>query len=203
MSSTPSNAKAGQRSPRDCTFIQAYKRTLDEVWGRHDWTNVSLLAEKLRECWKEKRRVFFCGNGGSAANALHAANDLLYGIDKPAGLGISALALTANVAVLTCLANDTSYEDVFARQLAVQARPGDLLIAFSGSGNSPNIIRVLEKARELQVTSFAILGYSGGRSLHLADYPIHFEVNDMQVSEDLQMMVVHMLMQRLFTQGRP
>jgi len=176
---------------------------LDEVWAQQDWTNVNLLAERLRQCWKEKRRVFFCGNGGSAANALHAANDLIYGIDKPAGLGISAIALTANVAVLTCLANDTSYEDIFARQLAVQARAGDLLIAFSGSGNSPNIVRVLEKARELQVTSFAVLGYSGGRSLGLADHPIHFAVNDMQVSEDLQMMVVHMIMQRLFTEGRP
>jgi D-sedoheptulose 7-phosphate isomerase len=178
-------------------FIAAYRQTLDTALNDHDWSDVVLLAESLRQCWQENRQVFLCGNGGSAANAIHLANDFLYGIDKPAGRGLRVIALPANPAVLTCLANDVSYADVFAQQLTVLARPGDLLIAFSGSGNSPNILQALKRARELGVVSFAILGFSGGTSLTLADHPIHFPVDDMQVAEDLQMMVGHMLMQWL------
>jgi len=178
-------------------FIAAYRQTLDGALNDHDWSDVVLLAESLRQCWKENRQVFLCGNGGSAANAIHLANDFLYGIDKPAGRGLRVIALPANPAVLTCLANDVSYADVFAQQLTVLARPGDVLIAFSGSGNSPNILKALERARELGVVSFAILGFSGGKSLTLADHPIHFPVDDMQVAEDLQMMIGHMLMQWL------
>ncbi len=184
------------------SFVSTYKKNLDDVWARHDWSTVQLLAETLRTCWKEKRRVFICGNGGSAANAVHLANDFLYGIDKPAGLGLSTMALSANTAVITCLANDTSYEEIYSRQLAVHGRQGDVLIALSGSGNSPNIVRAIEKARELGVISFAILGYSGGRCLALADHPIHFRIDDMQVAEDLQMMVGHMVMQWLYAHGR-
>jgi D-sedoheptulose 7-phosphate isomerase len=178
-------------------FIAAYRKTLDTALNDHDWSDVVLLAETLRQCWKENRQVFLCGNGGSAANAIHLANDFLYGIDKPTGRGLRVIALPANPAVLTCLANDVSYADVFAQQLTVLARPSDVLIAFSGSGNSPNILKALERARELGVVSFALLGFSGGKSLTLADHPIHFPVYDMQVAEDLQMMVGHMLMQWL------
>jgi D-sedoheptulose 7-phosphate isomerase len=178
-------------------FIASYRQSLDAVWQTHDWSDVMRLAETLRECWREGRQVFLCGNGGSAANAIHLANDYLYGIDKPAGHGLRVIALPANAAVLTCLANDLAYEDVFAQQLTVLARPGDVLIALSGSGNSPNIIKALTRARELGVASFAILGFTGGQCLRLADHPIHFPIHDMQVAEDLQMMVGHMLMQWL------
>jgi D-sedoheptulose 7-phosphate isomerase len=178
-------------------FVSAYQTTLTAALSAHDWSDVSRLADALASCWREHRQVFICGNGGSAANAVHLANDLLYGIDKPAGRGLRATALPANLAVLTCLANDIAYAEVFAQQLTALARSGDILIALSGSGKSPNILRALEKARELGLTSFAILGYSGGKSLTLADHPIHFAVDDMQVAEDLQMIVGHMVMQRL------
>lgn len=178
-------------------FISAYQNTLASALRTHDWSNVVLLANLLAECWRDDRQVFICGNGGSAANAVHMANDFLYGVDKPSGRGLRVTALSANTAVLTCLANDVGYADVFTRQLVPLARRGDILIVLSGSGNSPNIVNALEKARELGLTSFAILGYSGGKCLKLADHPIHFAVDDMQVAEDLQMIVGHMVMQRL------
>ena len=158
--------------------------------------------ETLQRCWRENRQVFLCGNGGSAANAIHLANDFLYGIDKQSGRGLRVTALPANAAVLTCLANDLAYEDVFAQQLSVLAAPGDVLIACSGSGNSPNILKALTRARELGVTSFAVLGFDGGRARALAEHPIYFPVHDMQVAEDLQMMVGHMAMQQLARAGR-
>jgi len=165
----------------------------------HDWSDVVRLAEALTVCWRDDRQVFLCGNGGSAANAVHLANDFLFGIDKPVGRGLRVTALPANMAVLTCLANDVAYAEVFAQQLTALSRKGDVLIVLSGSGNSPNVVRAVEKARELGLVSFGILGFSGGRCLQLADHPIYFAVDDMQIAEDLQMIVGHMVMQWLYS----
>lgn len=178
-------------------FVTAYLGSLEHTLHSHDWSDVEHLARTLQQCWREKRQVFLCGNGGSAANAIHLANDLLYGVDKQTGHGLRVTALPANAAVLTCLANDISYDDIFAQQLEVLAQRGDVLIVFSGSGNSPNVVKAIAKARELGLTSFAVLGYTGGKCLELADHPVYFAVHDMQVAEDLQIMVGHMVMQWL------
>ena len=177
-----------------------YSRRLQAVLASADWSGVYQLAQALLESWQQGRRVFLCGNGGSAGNAIHLANDFLYGTAKKTGGGIRAIALSANTAVLTCLANDIGYDHIFSEQLAVQAQKGDLLIALSGSGNSGNIVRALEQASAMGVKSFAILGFSGGKSMQLADSAIHFPVNDMQIAEDLQLIVGHMVMQWLHTQ---
>jgi D-sedoheptulose 7-phosphate isomerase len=146
--------------------------------------------------------VFLCGNGGSAGNAIHLANDFLYGISKTFGAGLRVTALPANSSVLTCLANDLGYDAVFSAQLAVQARRGDVLIVLSGSGNSPNILKALEQAKTMGMKTYAILGYNGGKARAMADVPIHFQVNDMQLSEDLQLVVGHIIMQWLY-ESRP
>ena len=178
-------------------FVRHYRYTLEAALENHDWSEVADLANAMRRCWQERRQMFLCGNGGSAANAIHLANDFLYGVAKADGRGLRVTALTSNSAVMTCLGNDIGYADIFSQQLSVLGEPGDLLLALSGSGNSPNIVKALERARELNMTSYAILGYSGGKCLTLADHPIHFPVNDMQVAEDLQVMIGHMLMQEL------
>ena len=179
-----------------------YSSRLQTVLATSDWSGVTELAVDMLACWQNGRRVFLCGNGGSAGNAIHLANDFLYGIAKCSGRGLKVLALSANPAVMTCLANDVGYEHVFSEQLAVQAEAGDLLIALSGSGNSPNVLRALEKAKAMGVKSYAVLGFTGGKSKQLADVAIHFPVDDMQISEDMQLIVGHMLMQWLYT-NRP
>src|ERR1700677_3504622 len=142
-------------------YISRYLDALQTTLQSFDWAPVERLATELWECWKDRRQVFLCGNGGSAANAIHLANDFLYGIAKPSGIGLRVTALPANSAVLTCLGNDVSYADIFSRQLAVLANPGDVLIVLSGSGNSPNIISALAAARERKVKSYAVLGFDG------------------------------------------
>lgn len=184
--------------PGAASRFSAYAGRLGAMLAGTDWSGVSLLAEDMLACWKEGRQVFLCGNGGSAANAVHLANDFIYGVAKTPGWGLKANALSANGAVMTCLANDVGYDSIFALQLGVLAAPGDRLIVFSGSGNSPNILAALENARKLGVKSFAVLGYSGGKAKALADVPIHFAIDDMQISEDLQLVVGHMVMQHLF-----
>ena len=190
-------------SPQSANDLFAdYSSRLQAVLATSDWSAVSQLATDMQLCWQEGRRVFFCGNGGSAGNAIHLANDFLYGIAKRSGGGLKVMALSDNPAVITCLANDLGYEHIFSEQLAVQAQKGDLLIALSGSGNSPNIVRVLEQAKSMGVKSYAVLGFTGGKCKQLADVPIHFPVNDMQIAEDLQIIVGHMLMQWLYA-NRP
>jgi D-sedoheptulose 7-phosphate isomerase len=179
-----------------------YAGRLQKVLQGASWEGVEMLGRDLLDCWKAKRQVFLCGNGGSAGNAVHMANDFLYGISKTYGSGLRANALSANTAVLTCLANDCGYDEIYSMQLAVQAQQGDVLIVLSGSGNSPNIVRALEQSRKSGVKSYAILGYSGGKAKSLADVAIHFAVEDMQIAEDMQLIVGHMLMQWLY-QNRP
>ena len=174
-----------------------YSRRLQSLLSNADWSTTGQLADDLIECWRTGAQVFICGNGGSAANAMHLANDLLYGISKTRGSGLRVHALPANASVLTCLANDEGYAEVFSMQLAVQARRGDVLIVLSGSGNSANIVNALVQAREMGVRSYAILGYTGGKAKTLADASIHFDVDDMQISEDMQLVVGHMVMQWL------
>jgi D-sedoheptulose 7-phosphate isomerase len=101
------------------------------------------------------------------------------------------------VSVLTCLANDIGYDNVFAAQLATEAEPGDVLIVLSGSGNSPNVVKALEQAKASKMKSFALLGYSGGACKDLADVVLHFPIDDTQVVEDMQLIVGHMLLQAL------
>jgi D-sedoheptulose 7-phosphate isomerase len=175
-----------------------YSRRLQNVLACEDWSGVNQLAHAMLQCWQQGNRVFLCGNGGSAGNAIHLANDFLYGVGKTTGGGLKVMALSANSAVITCLANDVGYDHIFSEQLAVQAQKGDLLIALSGSGNSGNIVRVLEQASVMGVRSFAILGFNGGKSKQLADVAIHFPVDDMQIAEDLQLIVGHMVMQWLY-----
>jgi D-sedoheptulose 7-phosphate isomerase len=185
---------------------QSYLQRLQGCFSAENVDAVESLAQALRQAWIDGRQVFICGNGGSAANALHMANDLHYGIGacgpgrKLPGLRVEAL--PANSGVITCLANDTGYDNIYAHQLEVKARAHDLLIVLSGSGNSANVIRALETATNLSMTTFAVVAFTGGRCRELADVAIHFAVNDMQIAEDTQLVVGHLCMQWL-TANKP
>ncbi len=179
------------------SIFSDYASHLSASLARFDWHPVALLAKELKKIWHSKHHLFICGNGGSAANALHLATDFIYGIGKGIRPGLNVHALTSNPAVMTCLGNDTSYDQIFSCQLEALGNPGDLLIVLSGSGNSPNILHILEKAKSLEIKTWAILGFSGGKAKTLADHVIHFPVDDMQLSEDFQMIVGHMLMKAL------
>jgi D-sedoheptulose 7-phosphate isomerase len=177
-----------------------YTERLNAALRDFDWTPVEGLAHDLLDCWRTGRQLFLAGNGGSGGNANHLANDFLYPLSKTPGSGLRVHSLCANPAAITCLANDEGYDQIFSMQLAVLAREDDVLIVLSGSGNSPNILRALEEAKKIGMTSYAMLGFSGGQAKALADVPIHFSVDDMQIAEDAQMIVGHMLLQWLYSQ---
>lgn len=173
--------------------FEEYAERVASLMKSYDWTPVYKLANELREVWREGRTVFACGNGGSASSAEHFVNDLIWGVSPENGNGIRAQALTANSSIMTCLANETCYAGIFAYQLAVSAKKGDMLVVFSGSGNSSNIVAAVEKSKHLGMRTAGILGYSGGKVKEMMDFPVHFPIDDMQISEDCQMIAVHML----------
>lgn len=174
-------------------YIEALHKQLRLI----DKSLVDRLAYDLFSIWCKSSRVFICGNGGSAANAIHISNDFSYGIN-PDGKALDVEALTANTAIISCLANDTSYEHVFSHQLRSKAKKGDLLIVLSGSGNSPNIISAVIEGKKKGVKVYGIFGFSGGAAKTLVDVCIHTPVNDMQVAEDIQLIIGHWLMRHLF-----
>jgi len=177
--------------------INSYAEKLTKALSLDGMRQVPSLGKALREAWEKKQSIYLCGNGGSAGNAIHLANDLLYGVGHKKGIGMRVEALSANAAVLTCLANDLGYDQIFAEQLRVKANRGDVLIVLSGSGNSANVVAALEMGNSLGMKTFAVLGYSGGKCKDLAQFPIHFDIDDMQIAEDLQLIVGHMCMQWL------
>ena len=179
-------------------FANDYLDRLKASCDLYPLGDIKSLGETLMDCWKTGRQVFIFGNGGSAGNAIHLANDWIYGISKKFGSGLRVTALPANSSVMTALANDEGYDTIFSYQLAVLAKPGDVAIALSGSGNSPNIVKALEYTKSAGIKSYAILGYSGGKALALADHPIHVAVNDMQLAEDSQVIIGHLIMQWLY-----
>lgn len=176
---------------------ERYRKSLAQALDMPAMAELPRLGAALREAWQSGHTVYLCGNGGSAGNAIHLANDLLYGAGLRNGGGLKAEALSANPAVLTCLANDRGYDAVFAEQIRIKAVAGDVLIVLSGSGNSPNVVNALETGNAVGMTTFAILGFTGGRCKDLAQCAIHFPIDDMQVAEDLQLVVGHICMQWL------
>ena len=174
-----------------------YLKKLNSVFSLDVNRNIQKLANALGSAWKKNKNIFICGNGGSAANAIHIANDFIYGAGVKKGKGLNVEALSSNPAVLTCLANDIGYENIFLEQLKVKAKKDDVLIILSGSGNSQNVINALNYARKNKIKTFSILGYNGGECKKISEHIIHFKINDMQISEDLQLITGHLCMQWL------
>ncbi len=179
-----------------------YKYNLEKTLNDSVLTELESLCKALELVWENNNNFFICGNGGSAGNANHIANDFLYGVAsntiKP---GMKVESLSSNTAVVTCLANDIGYENVYSEQVRVKGSKDDLLLILSGSGNSQNVINALNAANEIGMHTFAILGYDGGKCKQIAKNIIHFKINDMQISEDLQLVAMHMCMQWLYNKS--
>ena len=159
-------------TPDAAAFTQAYFGYLKEVLDGIDPGAVARFVTTLLDARRRGAMVFFIGNGGSASTATHFANDLAIGT-KASGAPFRVLSLTDNVSVLTALANDCGYDDVFVRQLNALGRPGDVLVAISASGNSPNLIKAFELAAKTGIHTVAITAFDGGRLKAMADEALH------------------------------
>lgn len=168
-------------------YIASLQPVLADLAGV-DFRQVEAILLHARE---EGRNVFIIGNGGSAATASHMANDLNKGAAVAGQRRFRALALTDNVPLITAWANDTRYEQIFVEQMANFIHPGDVLIAISGSGNSPNVIAALEWARGEGAVTIGLTGGSGGRLLGLVDCCLLVPSNRMEQIEDMHLVLAH------------
>ncbi len=175
-------------------YMQEIRFLLNEV----DIKTINKVKNALQQCWLNKKTVYLIGNGGSEANATHLANDLIYGLGKNTGKnGIRAISLSTNMSVSSAISNDDGYEYVYSKQLQALAEPGDLLLVFSGSGNSKNIIACLEAAKMMGVQTAGFLGFDGGKAKDLLDICVHTETYNMQASEDIQIIIGHSIIRKL------
>lgn len=167
--------------------------TIDELraeLARLPVDRLRAVVDALQAAAEAGRTVFVFGNGGSAATASHFANDLTAAAgDRP----LRAVSLTDNVPLLTALANDYSFADVFSRQLARLARPGDVVVALSGSSNSANVVRAVRQARELGATTVGILGFGGGELRDEVDLGVTVASCEPTVAESLHSVIVHLI----------
>ena len=157
------------------------------------------FVEALYAGFEQGRTVFLIGNGGSAANASHFGQDLAKGTlsSMSATRRFRVIPLTDNIGFITALANDEGYDSIFEQQLRNLAASGDLLVAISGSGNSPNVIRAAEYARSIGMTVIGVTGFDGGKLKALSDVSVHIPVDDMGMCEALHGVVFHLAMCRL------
>jgi D-sedoheptulose 7-phosphate isomerase len=143
--------------------------------------------------YKGRRRVVFCGNGGSAATASHLPADFQKNMFLHGGLPWECLALVDSVPLLTAWSNDTEYAQVFAGQAKTWLRPGDLLVAISGSGNSPNILAAVDAAHDCGAVTLAWSGFGGGRLAQIAQHNIVVPKHNMQMVEDAHIVIGHLI----------
>lgn len=181
-------------TPDPVAFADAYLAYLNEVLAGIDRNAIGRFVQNLLDARERESTVFFIGNGGSAATASHFANDLAYGTNeyqKP----FRVLSLTDNVPVLTAIGNDNGYDEVFVRQLKVLGRPGDVLVAISASGNSPNLLRAMEHAKSVGIKTVALTAFDGGKMKQLADDGIHVPTAPKEYgpAEDAHMVLDHLV----------
>jgi len=175
------------------SFPQTYKTDLLRAIETIDLDKVNQAIAILAEARREGRHIFVCGNGGSASTASHFACDMVKGasFNRPARFRI--MALTDSLPTITAYSNDVSYDCVFVEQLKNFAEPGDVLIAISGSGNSPNVLRAVEYANGLGCRTIALSGRDGGKLGPLSQLNIQASNPHMGRIEDVHMIVMHMI----------
>jgi D-sedoheptulose 7-phosphate isomerase len=165
--------------------------------GRVDPTQVRQLADLIHDCYEHGRFVFLVGNGGSGSNASHFCEDLgkctlkREDFENDSKKRLKVLSLTDNTPYILAWGNDEGFDRVFVEQLKNLASPGDLLIAISGSGNSPNVLRAVDWANRYGLTTIGCTGFSGGKLRILARYNLHVPLDDMGIVESIHLTAFH------------
>jgi D-sedoheptulose 7-phosphate isomerase len=173
--------------------VKEYFDNVKKVFDRIDKREVETMIHHILEAYNNRKMIFIIGNGGSASNASHFAEDLSKGAitDQNVEKRIRAISLAENVPFITASANDTGYENIFVSQLITFANPGDYLIAISGSGNSKNIIKAVEYAKIRKINVIGVTGYDGGKLKELSDISVHVPLHEMCTIESLHSIIFH------------
>lgn len=173
-------------------FLEAYIGRVQKAIALLDAGELERFASRIEGTVSSDGQVFYIGNGGSASTATHYVNDLVMAFART-GRIVRAVSLTDNPSLMTGISNDYSFEEVFAFQLRALARPGDMVVAISASGNSPNLLRAFEYASGAGITTAAVVGFDGGRLKELADLTVYAptDLGDYGPAEDVHLLINH------------
>jgi D-sedoheptulose 7-phosphate isomerase len=171
-------------------YIEMLTKTLNNL----DINDIENCANILLAAYESGNNIFICGNGGSAATASHFACDINKGVSYGLEKRFKIMPLTDNLGTITAYSNDVDYDVVFVEQLKNFFNPGDVIIGISGSGNSSNVLKAIEFVNENNGVSIGWTGFEGGKLKTIAHHSVNANVNDMQVSEDIHMTLVHIMM---------
>ncbi len=178
-------------------FLDTVRAAIDVFEGLKEHEEaLQLAAGWCTEALQASGKLLLCGNGGSASEAQHLAGELMgrYKHNRPA---LAAVALASDIAVLTCIGNDYCFDDIFSRQVRALGHPADVLIVFTSSGNSPNVLVALQTAREIGIRSVAFLGNDGGQARALSDNPIVVRHGDTARVQEAHQFLMHCLMDQI------
>lgn len=173
--------------------IKNYFDRLVDTVNKLDVDEITEAVEAIRAAYDREATIYVFGNGGSAATASHFVCDFNKGISEKRNRKFNLICLSDNTPIVTAIANDISYDEIFSFQLKNKLKADDLIMAISGSGNSKNVIKAVEYAKEIGTKVVGITGYSGGKLKELADYHMHVNIDDMQITEDVHMAFDHMM----------
>ncbi|KIL97813.1 Phosphoheptose isomerase 1 [Paramagnetospirillum magnetotacticum MS-1] len=177
------------------TYFEAYAEQVGKAMASVPRSALAAAEILLREAVEADAHVYCCGNGGSAAISNHLVCDHVKGIQTDTDFKPRVHSLSSTIEMITAIANDISYAEVFCYQLQSFARPGDLLITISSSGDSENVVRAIQWAKDNGVRTLAMTGFSGGRSSRLADVSLHVTSDNYGVIEDVHQSLMHVLAQ--------
>lgn len=178
-------------------YFAAYRDEIARAWASVDPAAVTDAVKILRACLERDGIIYACGNGGSAAIANHLLCDFSKGVQTDTAFKPRVVSLSSHLELITAIANDIGYEDIFVYQLRTMARPGDILMTISSSGDSENIVRAVNWAMENALPSIALVGFSGGRSASAADVAIHVDAQNYGNVEDVHQSLMHLFAQYL------
>lgn len=178
------------------SYLNFVQREMEKL----DLSQINAMADAIYERYQKGRFVFIIGNGGSGANASHFCEDLGKSTvkDFETQKRLKVLSLTDNTPYILAWANDTSYDRVFVEQLKNFGEKGDLLIAISGSGNSPNVLKAVEWAKEHGIETIGVTGFGGGKLRQLADKQLHAPTDDMGVVESIHQIAFHYVLDNVY-----
>lgn len=174
--------------------IEKYLEQEIEIIKSLDRNAINTIMNEIRKSQERGSTIFICGNGGSAATASHYCCDFNKGVSGLEDKNTNFVCLSDNVPTIMAIANDISYDEIFAYQLKNRIKKGDILFAISGSGNSKNVVRAMEVAKEKGNMIIGLCGYNGGKVKEMSDVCLHVNINNMQITEDVHMILDHCMM---------
>ncbi|GAB3971048.1 SIS domain-containing protein [Spirosoma terrae] len=174
-------------------YFEAYLERQKAAYDAIPIDQVEYIINLIKTCWQEDRQLFAFGNGGSASNVSHFITDLGKSASDRMGKRFRCMSLNESISWITALGNDYAYEDVYVQQLHNYAQPGDLVLTLSVSGNSPNVVKAVQWAKDHGLTTIALVGGKGGRLASVADEVIIVQDEHYGRVEDAQMTICHML----------